>query len=523
MQYSEPDQIFSYLKFFIFFVYLTYMISMNISIEAVLLALSIMFFFSILAGKAGHRFGVPALLLFLFVGMLCGSDGLGIQFENYQVTHVIGTIALCIILFSGGLDTNTREIKPVIFPGIILATIGVLLTALFAGGIIWLVFSLLFESTTVSFTTSLLLASIMSCTDSASVFSILRSRGLRLKNNLRPLLEFESGSNDPIAYILVITFADLVQMNTSPDYFDAISSMFLQLIIGAALGFALGKLAIEIINRIKIENSSLYPILLLTICLFIFSSAFFVNGNAFLAVYVGGLTIGNSKFAYKKLSMSFFDGFAWLCQLLMFLTLGLLVNPHELIPIAIPAIIISILMILLVRPLSVFTSLLPFRRISVIDKLLISWSGLRGAVPIIFAIIPLTEQLPHARLIFNIVFFCTLVSLIVQGTTLPQMAKWLKLAEPPTADHSSEFEFAFSDDITSITQELIVTKRTLADGNQLKNIPLPPKTLIVMIKRNEDYFIPDGKTVLEVDDKLLVITENEDTLKQTLKWANNES
>lgn len=484
---------------------------MSISIEIVLLALSIMFFLSILAGKAGHKFGVPALLLFLFVGMLCGSDGLGIQFENFYITQVVGTIALCIILFSGGLDTSIKEIRPVIFPGVILATLGVMLTALFAGGLIWLVFSLIYKTPDISIVSALLLASIMSCTDSASVFSILRSRGLRLKNNLRPLLEFESGSNDPIAYILVITFVQIIQMNSQPDYFNAISSLFLQLIIGGALGFLFGKISVEIMNRIRIENISLYPILLLTICLFIFSSAFFVKGNAFLAVYIGGLTIGNSRFAYKKLSLSFFDGLAWLSQLLMFLTLGLLVNPHELIPITVPAIIISVLMILFIRPLSVFISLFLFRKISVKEKMFISWSGLRGAVPIIFAIIPLTEQIPHARLMFNIVFFCTLISLIVQGTTLPKVAKWLKLVATPSQNETEGSNANFKD--ISIAKEFIVTQNILSFGNHLADISLPEKGHVIMIKRESKFLVPEETTLLELNDKLFWVKISEEDKK----------
>lgn len=491
---------------------------MNIEIEIILLVLSVLFFISILAGKASSKYGVPALLLFLSVGMLFGSDGLGIQFENIHAAKNIGTIALCIILFSGGLDTSISEIRPVITKGVILATIGVFLTALITGTMIWWILGMTMASAGVGLLTSLLLASTMASTDSASVFSILRSRGLNLKNNLRPLLELESGSNDPMAFILVITLIDIIKMNSEPDYLLAAGFLILQLVIGAVLGFLLGKLSVFIINKIKIGNDSLYPILVLTFCIFIFSVTYFAKGNGFLAVYIGGLVIGNSKFVHKRVSMSFFDGLAWLFQLIMFLTLGLLVNPHELIPIIIPGLIISFLMILFTRPLTVFLCLLPFRKMPARDKTYVSWVGLRGAVPIIFAIIPLAAEVPHARLIFNIVFFCTLVSLIVQGTSLPLIARWLNLAEKPKKSSSSrDFDIAFSSEIKSTTTDVEVTSDMLKNGNQLMNINFPDKTLVVMVKRGEDYFVPTGKTILEEKDKLLIITDDQKALYDSYK------
>ncbi|NLB27140.1 MAG: potassium/proton antiporter, partial [Bacteroidales bacterium] len=288
---------------------------MNLQIEVVLLGVSVLFFLSILAGKASSKFGVPALLLFLAVGMLFGSDGIGIHFENIQIANSIGTVALCIILYSGGLDTNISEIRPVIKQGVILATLGVFITAFITGVIIWWILGMTMQSAGIGLLTSMLLASTMSSTDSASVFSILRSKGLHLKNNLRPMLELESGSNDPMAYVLVITFIGMIKLNSKPNYLLVGSTLILQLIIGAVLGFALGKLAVKIINRIKIGNDSLYPILLFTFCIFIFSVTYFAKGNGFLAVYIGGLVIGNSKFIHKRTSLYFFDGLAWMSQL----------------------------------------------------------------------------------------------------------------------------------------------------------------------------------------------------------------
>lgn len=489
---------------------------MTIQIELVLLVLSALFFLSILAGKASSKYGVPALLLFLGVGMLFGSDGLGLQFENIQIAQSLGTIALCIILFSGGMDTRIEEVRPVMAQGVILATLGVFITAIITGVLTWWILGMTMQSAGIGFLTSLLLASTMSSTDSASVFSILRSKGLHLKNNLRPLLELESGSNDPMAYVMVITLIELIQAEKAPNYWLAGGELLLQLGIGALLGYLLGKLSVRVINNIKIGNDSLYPILVVTFCIFIFSATYFLKGNGFLAVYVGGLVIGNSKFVHKRSCLNFFDGLAWMFQLIMLLTLGLLVNPHELVPIIIPGLAISFLMIFFSRPLTVFLCLLPFRKMHCRDKVYVSWVGLRGAVPIIFAIIPLYHDVPHARIIFNIVFFCTLVSLLVQGTSLPLVARWLKLSEKPRQLKKLEdFDIDLSNDIKSVTTEIELTSDMLAKGNRLMDLPFPGNTLVVLIKRGENYFVPTGKTVLKDKDKILIITDNQEALMET--------
>ncbi len=492
--------------------------AMQITVELVLLVLSFLFFLSILAGKAGSRLGIPVLLLFLGIGMLSGSDGLGIQFENYHAAQIIGTIALSIILFSGGLDTKISDIKPVIFPGVVLATAGVLLTTLFTGLIIWWVSGFTSAGAGVGLLTSLLLAATMSSTDSASVFSILRSKGVNLKNNLRPLLELESGSNDPMAYMLTITFISLIKVTGSPNYWLVGGQVSLQLIVGGALGYLFGRLTVLIINRIKIDNVSLYPILVFTSCIFIFSFTHFLKGNGYLAVYIGGLVIGNSKFVHKRSALRFFDGLAWLSQILMFLTLGLLVNPHELIPVIIPGLLISLIMTLVTRPLSVFLSLLPFKSITLKDKTFISWVGLRGAVPIIFAILPLAAEIPHARFIFNVVFFMTLISLLVQGGSLARVAFRLGLADKPRELRKmEEFDLEFSDEIKSVTTEITITAQSLQSGSRLMDLPLPENTLAVLVKRNNKYFVPTGNTQLSEDDKLLLIADDEEALIQTYR------
>ncbi len=490
-------------------------------IEAILLGLSVLFLVSICAGKISSRLGTPALLLFLVIGMLCGSDGLGIHFEDTSTAQTIGTIALCVILYSGGLSTRINEIKPVMVQGILLATVGVLLTSALTGLLVYLIFGSLFKSTAMGLVTALLLSSTMSSTDSASVFSILRSKGLHLKNNLRPMLELESGSNDPMAYVLVITFIEIIKMQSAtPNYGAAILTLVIQLVVGAAAGFILGKLSILAINKINIDNTSLYPIMVFTFSTLIFSITYFIQGNGYLAVYIGGLVLGNSSFVHKRSSLNFLEGLTWLFQLLMFLTLGLLVNPHELIPIVVPGLVISAIMIFVTRPVSVFLSLLPFRKkdgVGYKEKLFISWCGLRGAVPIIFAIMPLAAEVPEARTIFNIVFFCTLVSLLLQGTTLPAVARWLDLEDKTVQEDKAleEFDVEFADEIKSVTSEITLNEQSLAKGPYLMNLSLPDKTLVVMVKRNNKYFVPTGKTSLNVGDKLLIITDNQQALHET--------
>ena len=489
---------------------------MMVSTEILLLTGSVLFFISMLVGKAGHRFGVPVLLLFLLVGMIFGTDGFGLMFENVQTAHTIGTLCLCIILFSGGLDTRFSDIRPVIVPGVVLATMGVFLTAIITGLFTWWISGLMFPSLGIGLLTALLLASTVSSTDSASVFGILRSKGVVLKNNLRPMLEMESGSNDPMAYMLTILFMGIIQSGEDPNLLLVIGSIFLQLAIGAVIGFVLGRLAVRLINGIRMDNASLYPVLLLMIGIFVFAATYFLKGNGYLAIYIAGLVIGNSKFVHKRTSMKFMDGFAWMSQILLFLTLGLLVNPAELLEVLLPAVIIAFFMIFFARPLSVFITLLPFRKIGFKDKLYTSWVGLRGAVPIIFAIMPLAEGIEGARWIFNIVFVITIVSLLVQGTSLPLVAKWLKLADKPSKFKAFEdFDVEFSEEIKSAMTEIEISEETLKYGKNLLEMPLPDKTLVVMVKRDEQYFVPTGQTALYAGDKLLVISDDEEALRET--------
>ncbi len=478
---------------------------MTFSAGNFLLIGSMLLFVSILAGKTGYRFGVPALLLFLIVGMLFGSDGLGIQFSNFKIAQFIGMVALSIILFSGGMDTRESDIKPIAWEGIILSTLGVLLTAVFTG-----LFAYLFPSLKqgFGFIGCLLLASVMSSTDSASVFSILRARNLHIQGNVRALLELESGSNDPMAYMLTIMLISFVKLsNLSIDII--LWTLVIQFVLGIVFGYILGRLAVVIMNRINLDYSSLYSVLLLSFALFIFSATDFLHGNGYLAVYIAGLVVGNNKVAYKKSVTVFFDGIAWLCQIIMFLALGLLVNPSELIVFAPVSIAIALFMTFISRPLTVFLCLWPFKKITKQAKLFISWVGLRGAVPIIFATYPYVDGVPFAKAIFNIVFFITIISLVLQGTTVPLFARVFNVLD--TDYKHKDFAVYVPEDI-AITSEIKVTPELLKHGMTIRQLGLEDNALPIMLKRRGKYIIARGTTELQEGDKILLIAQKEDDL-----------
>jgi len=478
--------------------------------EEVLLIASVILFLSIFAGKAGYRIGLPALLLFLGLGMLFGSDGLGIQFNDPHIAQFIGMLALSVILFSGGMDTKITDIKPIATQGVLLATFGVLLTTFITGGFIYYMSNLVGQKFVhLTFAESLLLAAVMSSTDSASVFSILRSKGVYLKERLRPTLELESGSNDPMAYMLTILLISYIQSG-GMSLGSAVFSLVIQLAIGAIAGYLLGKFAVFIINRMNIANESFYPILLLAVTFFTFAATTLCKGNGYLAVYIAGLVVGNNKIVHKRSISTFFDGFTWLFQIVMFLTLGLLVNPRELWPVAPIGLGVGLFMIIFARPISVFLCLIPFKNFSFKGKLYISWVGLRGAVPIIFATYPLIAGLEHAGLIFNVVFFITILSLLIQGTTVTTAAKWLNMVGEP--ERKDAFGIELPEEIKSAMSEIEITTEVLLRGNKLMQLTLPDHTLAVMVKRGGSYFIPKGNTELKENDKLLVISDNDEAL-----------
>ena len=477
---------------------------------------SILIFCSILITKAGGRFGMPTLLLFLLAGMLFGCDGLGIQFSNIGQAQFVGMVALCVILFTGGVETRIAAIRPVLGPGLTLSTVGVLLTTALTGAFIyalsrWGVFS--FELPVV---VCFLLAATMSSTDSASVFNILRGKNINLKNDLQPMLELESGSNDPMAYILTIVLIQLSltmcggsthELQVPVLVVDSLKVLVQQFASGAMIGAGAGFAASWFMNRINIGNIPLYSIMLLSIVFFTFSVADMLGGNGYLAVYITGIIVGNKKIKNRKQVVAFFDGMTWIMQIGMFLLLGLLVDPSEMWKTALVALLVGAFMMIVARPLSVFISLLPFKDIAMSSKIFTSWVGLRGAVPIIFAMYPVVENVPGSDAIFNIVFFITLLSLVLQGATIVSVAKRLDLLLPVAAEKQFDVELpeeAGEQSEIAITEELIAEK-----GNTLQALALPRGMLVIFIKRNDRYIVPNGSVELLPGDQLLVIASSE--------------
>ena len=481
---------------------------MTLSIENILLVGSVLLFVSIVAGKTSYRFGVPTLLFFLGVGMLAGSEGIGgINFDDPKLAQFIGIVSLNFILFSGGLDTNINSIKPIAKIGISLATLGVFITAVSLGVAIWLI-------TDFTIYESLLLGSIVSSTDAAAVFSILRSKNLALKANLRPTLELESGSNDPMAYVLTIAFLNLV-LQPEKNLLSIIPFFIMQMSIGAIGGYLFGKLSYQVINRIKLDFEGLYPVLVISLMFITFSATDFVGGNGFLAIYICALYLGNKPLTHKKTILKMFDGLAWLMQIVLFLTLGLLVFPSHIPPVILPGILISLILIFIARPIAVFLSLI-FFKMKLRRRFYISWVGLRGAVPIVFATYPMIAGIDKANMIFNIVFFISVTSVLIQGTTLSYMAKLFHVALPEKVKPMSFLDKLLNDTPKSYHAQVILNHEDYGVGKELLNLNLPGNTVIALIERDNKFITPNGATQLIAGDKIFILAEKQSELEEAL-------
>lgn len=479
--------------------------NLTLSTENILLIGSILLLLSILAGKTSYKFGVPTLILFLGIGILAGSSGLGIEFDNPKTAQFIGIVSLNFILFSGGLDTSWKSIKPVLWQGVSLSTVGVFITALSLGFFVWKISDFtIFEA--------LLLGAIVSSTDAAAVFSILRSKSLALKYKLRSVLELESGSNDPMAYVLTIAFLGLV---TQPETtFTSLLLLFLQqMTLGALLGLGFGWISILAINKINIGFDGLYPALMIALMFITFSFTDMVGGNGFLSVYLCAVYIGNQDFIHKKTILKIYDGVAWLMQIVLFLTLGLLVNPNEVWPLAGLGLAASLFLIFVARPIGVFISMLPFQMKNR-RRWYISWVGLRGAVPIVFATYPLIAGIDKAPIIFNVVFFISVSSVLIQGTTLSTVASWLKVALPEKAKPVSPLDSFLKETPKTAMVEIHIPAENRSVGKKILELGFPQNAIIAMIKRNKKYITPNGTTKILNDDTLIVLADNHDNLLQ---------
>lgn len=457
---------------------------------------------SVYASKLSMKYGIPALLIFLAIGMIFGSDGLEVvHFDDYQLAQSLGIIALIYILFSGGLDTKWSKVRPIVVPGILLSTVGVLISSLVVGYLASFALG-------VSLLEGILLGAIISSTDAAAVFSVLRSNSIGFKHRVRELIEFESGTNDPMAIFLTI---GLIQYMTVPDmsWVSFLMLFIKQMSIGLVAGYLLGKVITWAINHANLGYDGLYPVLALSFVPLIYSGTDLLGGSGFLAVYLAGLVMGNSTFIHQRSLMNFFDGVGWLMQIAMFLILGLLVFPSEIIAVAASGILIALALILLGRPLSVFISLL-FTRVPFKAQIMVAWVGLRGAVPIILATFPLVAGLEQAELFFSVVFFVVVTSVIIQGPTIPWIARMLGVHSPVREKTRYPIELEPSVDTKAALKEVEITEDDFALGKQILELGLPDNVLITLINREGKFMVPRGNTVIQNHDKLLILSDKKD-------------
>lgn len=467
------------------------------TIDRIILLAAVLILLGIASSKASARLGLPVLVLFLLVGMLAGEDGIGrIGFDNPVAAHALGTLALAMILFDGGLRTPLASIRTVWKPSALLATVGVMLTAGVTGlTAAWILKLPVLEG--------LLLGAIVGSTDAAAVFSLLRNAGVNIQSRLKSMLEIESASNDPMAIFLTVGLLEVL-INGAPLGAGLLHLFVLQMGIGALVGLAVGWSALRMINGIRLDASGLYPVLVAACGLFSFGLAANLGGSGFLAIFLSGVVIGNSRFVFQRGTFLFHDGLAWLSQIVMFVMLGLLVNPSALVEVWLEGLMIALVLILLARPLAVFLLLTPLGYRAG-EMALVSWVGLRGSVPIILAIFPLIFGLPGAPLIFNVVFFVVLLSATIQGSLMPLIARRLKLAEPAQPVPAATLEITALNEVDADIVEYTLGRDSRAAGRRLSEIALPDSVVVAMITRKSDIIPPRGSTLLQAGDHLFVV------------------
>lgn len=470
-------------------------------IDQLILLAAVLILFGILSSKLSARLGLPMLVLFLLVGMLAGEEGIGrIAFDNPQAAHALGTLALALILFDGGLQTSMQSIKQVWKPASILATLGVLVTALVTG----VAASYILK---ISLLEGLLLGAIVGSTDAAAVFSLLRNAGINLNRRLKSTLEMESASNDPMAIFLTVGLLEILVDGLKPGL--GLAQLFLlQMGLGAIIGLAVGYAIVSVINRIHLQASGLYPILVTASGLLAFGVAANLGGSGFLAVFICGVIVGNARFVFQRTTFLFHDGLAWLSQITMFVMLGLLITPSSLLTVWWQGLLIAAVLVFVARPIAVLPVLKLFGFNSH-EMTLVSWVGLRGSVPIILAIFPLMFGLASAELIFNVVFFVVLISATLQGSTLAWVARKLKLIEPLPAKAPATLEITALGEVDAEIVEYTLSDNSRAVNRRLARMALPEGVVVAMITRQEKVIPPRGSTVLQARDHLFVVMKND--------------
>lgn len=470
-------------------------------IDQIILLASILIILGILSSKLSARLGLPVLVLFLMVGMLAGEDGPGgIVFDNAQIAHALGSLALAIILFDGGLQTPIASIKQVWKPASVLATFGVLITAIITGVAAAYILD-------VSLLYGLLIGAIVGSTDAAAVFSLLRNAGIHINPRLKSTLEIESATNDPMAIFLTVGLLEVMVKGLEPG--TGLLMLFIQQMgVGSAVGLTIGWLSVRIINRIHLTTSGLYPVMVAALGLLAFGIAANLGGSGFLAIFIAGVVIGNSRFVFQRSTFLFHDGLAWLGQIIMFVFLGLLINPSSLLGIWKEGLIIAVVLTLVARPLSVLPVLKLFG-FNIQEMTLVSWVGLRGSVPIILAIYPLIYGLPGANLIFSVVFFVVLISATIQGSTLPWVARTLGLTESPPSTPAATLEITALGNVDADIVEYQLGENSRVSDRRLSQIALPDGTVVAMITRGNSVIPPRGSTFLYAGDHLFIVMKPE--------------
>ncbi|MEW5929819.1 MAG: potassium/proton antiporter [Gemmatimonadota bacterium] len=467
------------------------------AIDRILLVGALLLLVGVVSSRFSARLGLPVLVLFVAVGMLAGSEGIGgIFFEDYELAHGFGTVALAVILFDGGLRTSFASIRPALAPALSLATVGVLLTALVTGAAASYVLG-------VPLPVGLLLGSIVGSTDAAAVFSVLRSGGLRLPPRLGGTLEVESGSNDPMAVFLTVGLLEVLLGRMEPGA-DLLLLFARQMVLGALVGLLVGKGAAHVVNRVEMGAAGLYPVFTAAAGLLAYGLAAVLGGSGFLAVYLAGIVLGNSRIVFRRGILLFHDGAAWLAQIGMFVLLGLLSFPSRLLQVAGPALLVAAVLIFVARPLAVAVSLLPFR-FPPREVLFLSWAGLKGAVPIVLGIFPLLFGLPGADLLFNVVFFVVLVAATTQGWTLPPLARALGLQTAAAPEPPVSLEITSLKHVDADIVAFPVEAHDRIAGSLVRDLALPDEAVIAMITRGQRVIPPRGSTRIEPGDHVFFV------------------
>lgn len=470
-------------------------------VDKLILLAAVLILLGIFSSKISARLGLPMLVLFLLVGMLAGDEGIGrISFDSPQAAHALGSLALALILFDGGLQTPIKSIRQVWKPASLLATFGVLATALITG----IAASYILD---ISLLEGMLLGAIVGSTDAAAVFSLLRNAGIHLNSRLKSTLEIESASNDPMAIFLTVGLLEILVNGMKPGL-PLVQLFVMQMGIGAIVGLAVGYAVLKVINRIQLQASGLYPVLVTAAGLLSFGIAANTGGSGFLAIFICGVMIGNTQFAFQRTTFLFHDGLAWLSQIMMFVVLGLLISPSSLLEVWWQGLLIAAVLVFIARPIAVLPILKAFG-FNKREMTLVSWVGLRGSVPIILAIFPLMFGLPDAQLLFNVVFFVVLISATLQGSTLAWVAKKLGLIEEPPAQAPATLEITALGDVDAEIVEYTLSENSRAAYRRLSRMALPEGVVVAMITRAEQVIPPRGSTILRPLDHLFVVLKSE--------------